>query len=174
MSCFDLTMSYCLDADIVSPYLHRDFGELLRKPAAVKQTGDLASMFVLSHYNQSGRIEYLKELMHFLDVHSYGKLFGNKREANDNGRDFKMKTLAHYQFNLAFENAVAPDYVTEKFFDPLIAGTVPVYLGAPNIDEFAPGENCFINAAEFDDPRCLAEYLLAVAKDEQLYRRFFD
>lgn len=38
---------------------------------------------------------------------------------------------------MAFENVIAMDYVTEKFYDPLIAGSVLVYLGAPNIADFA-------------------------------------
>lgn len=42
--------------------------------------------------------------------------------------------------------------MTEKFFNPLLAGTVPVYLGAPNIREFAPGENCFLDICTFDSP----------------------
>jgi hypothetical protein len=41
----------------------------------------------------------------------------------------------------------------------LEAGAIPVYLGAPNIDEFAPGENCFVDAAGFSSPRELARFL---------------
>ena len=67
----------------------------------------------------------------------------------DNGRESKINLYKQYKFVIAFENACATDYVTEKFFDPLIAGAVPIYLGAPNINEFAPGEHCFIHANDF-------------------------
>jgi hypothetical protein len=61
------------------------------------------------------------------------------------------------------------DYVTEKFFDPLLVGSVPVYLGAPNIADFAPGENCYIDASRFDSARALASHLKAIAADEPAY-----
>ena len=106
-------------------------------------------VFFASNYNErSGRTRYVVELMRYLDVHSYGKcLRNNQLPAERDNRQGKLDTMATYKFTLAFENAIANDYVTEKFFEPLAAGSVPVYLGAPNIEEYAPGENCFINAS---------------------------
>ena len=49
--------------------------------------------------------------------------------------------------------------MTEKFFQPLAAGSIPVYLGAPNIDEFSPGDGAYINAADFGTAKELADYL---------------
>jgi hypothetical protein len=42
------------------------------------------------------------------------------------------------QFGLAIENTRDPDYITEKLFEVLESGAVPVYLGAPNWREFVP------------------------------------
>jgi hypothetical protein len=80
--------------------------------------------------------------------------------------------IARYKFTLAFENSICKDYVTEKFFHPLMAGSVPVYLGAPNVEEFAPGDDCYIDAARFADPRALAAFLLALAADDDAYARY--
>ena len=33
-----------------------------------------------------------------------------------------MEALKHYKFSLAFENSNEEDYVTEKFFQSLVAG----------------------------------------------------
>jgi hypothetical protein len=97
----------------------------------------------------------------------------NKPLASDNGRPSKLEIIAHYKFTLAFENACGQDYVTEKFFDPLVAGSVPVYLGAPNVEDFAPGDQCYINVADFPNPKALAEYLMALGRDDAAYRAYF-
>lgn len=34
----------------------------------------------------------------------------------------KVEALKHYKFSLAFENTNEEDYVTEKFFQSLVAG----------------------------------------------------
>jgi hypothetical protein len=39
-------------------------------------------------------------------------------------------------------------YVTEKFFDPLIAGSVSVYLGVPDVDKLAPGLHAYNRCTE--------------------------
>ena len=66
----------------------------------------------------------------------------------------KRELLAAYKFVIAIENTLVPDYVSEKFFDALAAGAVPIYLGAPNIDEYAPGERAFVDARA---PRSVAD-----------------
>lgn len=43
----------------------------------------------------------------------------------------KVETLKRYKFSLAFENSNEEDYVTEKFFQSLVAGIhikSPLYL----------------------------------------------
>jgi len=79
---------------------------------------------------------------------------------------------ANYRFTIAFENARETDYVMEKFYDPLIIGSVPIYLGAPNVAEFAPGEHCYIDASEFGSARDLADFLLSMSDEE--YTRYHD
>jgi alpha-1,3-fucosyltransferase 10 len=44
-----------------------------------------------------------------------------------------LHILAKYKFVLAIENAVCPDYITEKLWKVLQVGAVPVYFGAPNV-----------------------------------------
>lgn len=54
------------------------------------------------------------------------------------------------KFTLAFENSRARDYVTEKFFWPIDAGSIPIAYGAPNVALFAPGgPNSAIDAYEY-------------------------
>jgi hypothetical protein len=115
----------------------------------------------------------VRELMRYLKVDCYGRAFHNRELGEDHGRETKLETIGRYRFDLAFENSITRDYVSEKFFDPLVAGTVPVYRGAPNIEEFAPGDHCLINAADFQGPQELAEYLLHLAKNPAEYEAYF-
>src|SRR6185503_6597714 len=122
----------------------------------------LIAALISSNMDRSGRRTYIRELARHLPIDSYGKFMRNKSLPHDSWRPSKLEIISGYKFTIAFENSCTQDYVTEKFFDPLVAGSVPIYLGAPNVEEFAPGDHCFINAADFPDPKMLAEYLLAV------------
>ena len=80
-----------------------------------------------------------------------------------------MEKIADYKFVIGVENALARDYVTEKFFQPLLAGTVPVYRGAPNVEEFAPGRHCFVDARAFRSPADLAGFMNRCYEHPALY-----
>jgi len=110
--------------------------------------------------------------MRYLRVDSFGACLKNRRLAWDAGRATKLAMIAQYKFTLAFENSITWDYVTEKFFDPLIAGSVPVYLGAPNVAEFAPGEHGYLDVADFAGPRQLADCLLSLDRDSARYATY--
>jgi hypothetical protein len=62
--------------------------------------------------------------------------------------DDKIATMSRFRFSLAFENSGFPGYVTEKIFDSLLAGCVPVYCGAPDIEDFCP-RDCFLDLADY-------------------------
>lgn len=60
----------------------------------------------------------------------------------------KVGAMARYKFSLVFENCPYPGYVSEKIFDAMAAGSIPIYLGAPDITLLVP-ENCFIDFRKF-------------------------
>ena len=47
-----------------------------------------------------------------------------------------VKKLKDYRFSFAMENDCYESYFTEKLHDCLLTGTMPIYLGAPNIGDF--------------------------------------
>jgi hypothetical protein len=157
---FDLTMTYRLDSDIPVPYLGPWKLESLRTPPLPKTAESPVAYFASNVFDHCGRVDYVRRLMQHLAVDSYGQSLNNRKLAGDNGQSSKLAAIARYKFTLAFENSISADYVTEKFFEPLMAGSVPVYRGAPNIRDFAPAERCFIDASRFRGPRQLAEHLL--------------
>jgi hypothetical protein len=169
---FDVWLTYRRDADVWCPYFGPEHLAGFRSGPSEKTERSPAVTFISSSHDRSGRIAYLEELMRHMPVDSYGKVRQNRTLERDGGAKTKRRTLARYRFTLAFENAVDEDYVTEKFFDPLCTGSVPVYLGAPNIDDFAPGQHCFINVAKYDSPRHLAAHLIELADDPTAYNRY--
>lgn len=84
--------------------------------------------------------------------------------------DKKYETFWKYRFALCFENIKnMSGYVTEKILDCLTSGIVPIYAGAPNIDEYIPKE-CYIDYWQFSDSQQLADFLFAV--DEERFNRY--
>ncbi len=73
----------------------------------------------------------------------------------------KRQTLGNYKFALCFENSILKGWITEKIFDCFVAGTVPVYWGAPDVQDFIPSE-CFIDMRQFANYDQLASFLRAL------------
>ncbi len=70
----------------------------------------------------------------------------------------KNAVLRKYKFSICYENAVFPGYITEKLFDCLFAGCVPVYLGAPEVTQSIPSQT-FVDRRNFHDYAELYRYL---------------
>lgn len=170
-SFFDLWIGYKPSDDIVYPY-YADFNEkLIRNRQMLNGKQDekkLVCMFISSNVNNSKRQEYLHELMRYVHIDSYGKLFNNVTIENDSGTESLLRIMSGYKFAIAFENAIANDYVTEKFFNPLYVGAIPIYLGAPNVEEFAPTKDCFVDVRKFESPKLLADYIVNYTNSNKL------
>lgn len=77
----------------------------------------------------------------------------------------KWEVLSRYRFSLCFENMPMAGYITEKIFDCFYAGTVPVYLGAPDVDAFIPTE-AFVDMRRFSTYQEMFDYILSIS-DQQ-------
>jgi len=72
--------------------------------------------------------------------------------------DSKFQTLSEYTFAIAMENNITPGFIGEVLFDCFYVGTIPVYLGAPDIEDYIP-KNCFIDMRDFADYKELQTFL---------------
>jgi len=77
----------------------------------------------------------------------------------------KLNVIRSFRFVVCYENTCTPGYISEKIFDCLFAGCVPVYLGEPNIRRFVP-ENCFIDRQAFATDADLAQFLSSMSYTE--------
>lgn len=76
----------------------------------------------------------------------------------------KYLALSKYNFAICFENMVMSGYI-EKIFDCFFVGTIPVYLGAPDIQEYVSKE-CFIDMRDFENYGKLRLFLKSLTKSE--------
>ncbi len=78
----------------------------------------------------------------------------------------KRYVLEKYKYSIIFENYSSNEaFITEKIFDCMFSGCIPIYQGSSAITRYIPS-NCFIdfrNFTSFDDLRL---YLLGMTQDE--------
>lgn len=93
-------------------------------------------------------------------------LFHKKFNSYRGKVDRKLPVLKKYKFSICFENTCdVPGYITEKIFDSLISGCVPIYRGAQNIQDHVPS-NCFIDMRNFSTHAELYRYIANMGADE--------
>ncbi|CAH6787199.1 Fut10 [Phodopus roborovskii] len=128
----------------------------------------------------SDRDSYVRELMAYIEVDSYGQCLQNKelpqplKNPASMDADGFYRIIAQYKFILAFENAVCDDYITEKFWRPLKLGVVPVYYGSPTIADWLPSNKSAILVSEFSHPRELASFIRQLDHDDRLYEAYVE
>lgn len=82
--------------------------------------------------------------------------------------DNKSSALERFRFAICYENAKQiPGYITEKIFDCFFSACVPVYWGAPNIENWIPKE-CFVNREDFSSNEDLYNFLVKMKEEEYL------
>ena len=94
----------------------------------------------------------------------------------------KREVVSNFAFNMAFENSYEDGYVTEKPFDALLSGSVPVYLGdSKQLKKLLPYDKAVIYFADFDNnATALVSYMNYLVKNETAYeehrawRRIYD
>ena len=145
-----------------------------------EQTARFLSKHTLEELEEPsiGRDDMLTGLMEAVDLpfHFYGKCLSNRPHVP---RDMKPPThfadrnklamFKRYKFCATFENSVDDDYVSEKVFLGLMAGCLPIYFGAPNIDEYIPSPDAVVDAAKFKSRDDLARFIHHLADNETAY-----
>lgn len=127
------------------------------------------------------RMHHVKQLQRYFRVDGLGKCLHTKHIAEGISLQFgrteaeklilKRRAISNYKFYLAFENTDERGYVTEKVFDALLAGVIPVYLGSQiDCQELMPAANAVIYVADFNyDMERLGAYLTYLSQNETAY-----
>ena len=78
------------------------------------------------------RLRFVERLLELSPMPRFGRGFRNLPD--------KWDGLAPFRYSVAIENSRHDHYWTEKIADCFLAGTVPIYWGAPNINNYFPAE----------------------------------
>jgi len=107
------------------------------------------------------RLRFVEQLLELSPMPRFGRGF---RDLPD-----KWDGLAPFRYSVAVENSRHDNYWTEKIADCFLAGTVPIYWGAPNIRDYFPAEAMI--ALDTLDPAEAARIINAEATLEAYQRR---
>ncbi|WP_284776278.1 glycosyltransferase family 10 [Agrobacterium sp. lyk4-40-TYG-31] len=129
-----------------------------------------------SHENElySARIKTIKffEENCLEDFDHYGRGWSTEYKSWRGSVEDKEKTMGNYRFNLCYENAINfRGYLTEKIFDSLISGCVPIYLGTPDIHNRVASE-AFIDRSQFGSDAELLTFIKSV--DQTQWQAYVD
>jgi hypothetical protein len=125
-----------------------------------------------------------EELKSGLDIYGYGwrgepitwwnRIVANRTFCGARGvwRAGNVELMSRYRFVLAYENWIGSSgYISEKLFLPMVAGAVPVYLGARDVERHVP-KACFVDRRDFACDRAMVSYLSGCGEAEwDGYRR---
>lgn len=171
---FNVTLNYCWNADI------KVRKRLVFKKMEIEEDlpiqKKVTNCWIVSNWNENHyRVKYYQLLSKFITFNTYGAHFNNKQISHEE----YTSTVASCKFYLSFDNTREhPDYMTEKLFNAMMLGSVPVALGPPRqvYEKFIPGD-AFVHVDDFSKLEKLAQYLQSMSEDEYSklfrWRKFF-
>lgn len=163
---YDVIMTTSLSSDVPVGYFSWAEYDIMA-PVQPKSESALAAAFISNCGARNFRLQALEGLENSgIKIDSYGGCHRNR-----DGRVDKVETLKRYKFSLAFENSNEEDYVTEKFFQSLVAGTIPVVVGAPNIQDFVPSPGSVLHIKELKDIDSVAKTMKYLAENPDAYNQ---
>ncbi len=130
--------------------------------------------FVYSNRNcSSRRTDWFKEISKYKFVHAPGALCHNTDPIpmGDDWTDtFEKKTAyqREFKFSMAFENASAPGYTSEKIFNAFRARTIPIYWGDPDIENII-NEDSFVNLNKYSSYKEALDRIVEIDTNDELY-----
>ena len=115
------------------------------------QKQDVLSVCVSSKNYDPGH-KYRLELIKMLDsrgdipIHIYGQCsgLGFKNYKGELPAHNKLDSLVNYKYHLNVENHYIDNYVTEKFWDPMMCECYIFYKGAPNVKKYFRDNNYLV------------------------------
>jgi hypothetical protein len=175
---FNITIATDTNADIYASYFWYKMKIFTKSEPKTRTV--MASAFISNCDYQvtSDRIQLIKELRKYgVTIDVYGKCESNVMEPFELQHlprsKRKMMNMKKYKFNLCFENSINEGYISEKYWQALEVGTIPVYLGAPDIKFYEPAPNSILHVKDYSVKE-LAEKIIFLSNNDVEYNKMLD
>lgn len=113
---------------------------------------------MVNSHDDEGRRELYSEISSIGHIDSCGRFMHNCDDLKTQYQDNKVQLLRNYRFNLCPENSNHPGYCTEKVFEAIAAGCIPLYWGSnqcPEPEILNPEAICFVKLGENNESTTL-------------------
>eukprot|EP01134_Creolimax_fragrantissima_P006400 CFRG6400T1 len=139
----------------------------------------------VAYFNEHGiapeNVQFVEEFMKLMGennvdryIHMRNKELPPEAVGNPYQLENRLKFLGTYKFHIVTEPIIYPDWVEPEWSHTLIAGSVPIYFGAPNIEDYSPGPKSFINGNSFESPKMLASFIKVLLHNDNAYNEYFE
>ncbi|MDQ3047764.1 MAG: glycosyltransferase family 10 [Bacteroidota bacterium] len=132
---FPLWILYIIDPELNLAGVKKKLNEISAIGRKIPSADKKFCCLVASHDENGIRSKMFSELSKIASVESGGNLLNNTDDLRVKYKNDKVSFLRNYKFNICPENSDILGYVTEKPFEALLAGCIPVYQGSGNMPE---------------------------------------
>lgn len=122
-----------------------------RSPAVVGETWIPGTVRKMSRW--------VREHQPFVPMHPYEAVV---RKTWRGKAPSKYEAQSRYTFTICYENMALPGWLNENIFDCFLVGTIPIYLGPPDVTDYVP-EECFIDRRRFGSYEELRSFLKSLS-----------
>ena len=170
----------------VNSFYERYFNtrDQLIKPPRYPKTKFCAFLYGVCHLH---REEFFDKLSLYKKVDALGRCRGNVIDGNcshvetDRGtytkeltyNDLAVQKYIPYKFTIAFENSNLDGYITEKIINPILAGSIPIYWGTPQIKNHF-NQKSFISVDNFPSIDDCINHIIEVDQNNELYQKYLN
>lgn len=125
------------------------------------------------------RMDFCKKLHEYKRVDCAGSNLNNTDELKiideiTKGRwDAKFDFMKDYKFSIIFENQSKEGYITEKIWHTYVAGSIPIYWGAPDIAKYFNPQS-FINCHDYESFSQVIERVKEVDRNPEMFQQYMN